>query len=238
MNYTIIGDFIMIIKPFGQLPKEFQNDKVKPYYDILYKKRASLVSKRLLDIGVSVVLTLLLILPILIIAVVIKLSSKGPVFYKQERVTKYGKKFYILKFRTMYEGADKEGPLVTCGDDSRITGVGRVLRKFRLDELPQIFHVLSGTMSIVGTRPEVTKYVDCYTQEMMATLLMPAGITSLASIKFKDESELLRTSQDPDKDYVEKILPQKMEYNLEYISKFGFRRDIYLMFKTLKEVIM
>lgn len=229
----------MILKPFENLPEKFQNDEVKHYYDILCKKRRSLVVKRVMDIVLSLIMIVVLIIPMLVISVMIKLSSKGPVLYKQERVTTYGKKFNILKFRTMKVGADKAGLLTTENDD-RITKVGSLLRKLRLDELPQIFHVLSGKMSIVGTRPEVTRYVDCYTNEMYATLLMPAGITSLASIKYKDEDEIIGAVNDPEKIdeiYLSEILPQKMVYNLKYIERFGFRRDIYLMFETVKQVV-
>ncbi len=229
----------MILKPFENLPYEFQNDDVKRYYDILDKKRKSLVVKRIMDIVLSLIMIVILIIPMLVISVMIKLSSKGPVLYKQERVTTYGKKFNILKFRTMKVGADKAG-LLTTENDNRITKVGSLLRKLRLDELPQIFHVLSGKMSIVGTRPEVTRYVDCYTNEMYATLLMPAGITSLASIKYKDEDEIIGAVKDPEKIdeiYLTEILPQKMIYNLKYIERFGFERDIYLMFETVKQVI-
>ena len=229
----------MILKPFENLPSEFQNDDVKRYYDILYKKRKSLVVKRVMDIVLSLIMIVILIIPMLVISLMIKLSSKGPVLYKQERVTTYGKKFDILKFRTMKVGADKAG-ILTTENDSRITKVGNLLRKMRLDELPQIFHVLSGKMSIVGTRPEVTRYVECYTDEMYATLLMPAGVTSLASIKYKDEDEIIGAVKDPEKIdeiYLTEILPQKMVYNLRYIERFGFRRDIYLMFETVKQVI-
>lgn len=222
--------------PFSQLPESMRTDAVKPYYDILSKKSKSLFFKRVMDIITSLILIVILIIPMLIIAIAIKLSSKGPVIYKQVRVTTYGRHFRIWKFRTMVVDADKKGEL-TCSDDDRITKVGKFLRKFRLDELPQIFHVLSGKMSIVGTRPEVPRYVDAYTPEMMATLLMPAGVTSLASIMFKDEAELLLKSTDVDKEYIEVILPQKMEYNLKYISRFGFRRDLYLILKTVLEVL-
>lgn len=228
----------MRLVPFDTLPKEFKNDEVKLYYDILKNKKASLFAKRVLDLIVGAILLVILLLPMVVIAIVVKCTSEGPIFYKQQRVTSYGKTFNILKFRTMFVGADKSGPLVTCDGDNRITSIGRKLRKFRLDELPQIFHVLSGKMSIVGTRPEVPKYVQCYTPSMYATLLMPAGITSLASITFKDEDEMLKNSQNADEEYVNKILPLKMKYNLEYISKFGFRNDIKLMFKTVKDVLL
>lgn len=230
----------MLLKPFENLPDEFKNDEVKHYYDILDKKRKSLLVKRIADIVLSLIMIVLLALPMLIIALIIKFSSKGPVLYKQERVTTYGKKFKILKFRTMKVGADKAGLLTTENDD-RITAIGKVLRKLRLDELPQIFHVLSGKMSIVGTRPEVTKYVDKYTPEMYATLLMPAGVTSLASIKFKDEDRILGEISDPervDEIYMNEILPKKMRYNLKYIERFDFKWDIYLMYKTVKQVLL
>lgn len=225
-----------MLLPYDKLPKEMQNDKVKPYYDLLNSKKKSLFFKRIMDLFISIVLLIFLIIPMLVISVIVKATSKGPVLYKQKRVTRYGKTFNIFKFRTMIDGADKIGSLVTGKGDQRITSIGKHLRKYRLDELPQVFNVLSGKMSIVGTRPEVPKYVNKYTDAMYATLLMPAGITSLASIKFKDEEKLLENSQDIDKDYVEKILPQKMRYNLKYIHRFGFRRDIYLMLKTIKEV--
>lgn len=225
----------MRMLPFSQLPPEFQTDAVKPYYDILKSKSKSLFFKRVLDLFAGLILLCILILPMFIIGIIIKCTSKGPVIYKQVRVTTYGKNFKIWKFRTMKVGSDKLGEL-TCSDDDRVTKIGKILRKYRLDELPQIFHVISGKMSIVGTRPEVPRYVSEYTPEMMATLLMPAGVTSLASIMFKDEAELLEKSSDVDKEYIEVILPQKMEYNLKYIDRFGFRRDLYLIFKTIVEV--
>ena len=230
----------MLLLPYERLPRELQCPEVKKYYDILDKKRFSLFLKRTMDIVLSVIMILILLLPMAVIAVIIKLTSKGPVLFKQERVTTYGRRFRIWKFRTMTVGADQKGALVTSAHDNRITGIGATLRKFRLDELPQAFHVLSGKMSFVGTRPEVVKYVERYTPEMMATLLMPAGITSLASIRFKDEDAMIGDVSDPqevDRIYVEKILPKKMEYNLKYISRFGFRRDIRLMFSTVKNVI-
>jgi lipopolysaccharide/colanic/teichoic acid biosynthesis glycosyltransferase len=230
----------MILKAFDKLPGGLQCDEVRRYYDILDKKRGALVVKRAGDILLSLIGIVLLILPITVIAVIVKATSKGPVFYRQERVTTYGKRFMILKFRTMRVGADKMGALVTSQNDSRITGIGATLRKFRLDELPQIFHVLSGKMSFVGTRPEVPRYVERYTPEMKATLLMPAGITSLASIRYKDEDAIIGRAENPDEVdrlYVEEILPQKMKYNLEYISSFGAGSDLRLMLMTVKEVL-
>lgn len=224
------------MKSFDKLPKQFQCEEVKYYYDILSKKTGSLVLKRITDLIFAVILVVVLIIPIIIIAVAVKATSKGPVFYRQVRVTTYGKNFKILKFRTMVENADKIGSLVTTDSDSRVTKVGRFLRKYRLDELPQIFNVLSGSMSVVGTRPEVPKYVEQYKPEYLATLLIPAGITSLASIMYKDEEKLLSSEQDVDKVYIEIILPEKMKYNLQYTENFGFRSDLKLMLKTVKEV--
>jgi lipopolysaccharide/colanic/teichoic acid biosynthesis glycosyltransferase len=224
------------MKSFEKLPSQFQCEEVKAYYDILCKKSSSLVLKRIMDIVLSLVMLCFLIIPIIIIAIAVKLTSKGSVFYRQERVTTYGKRFKILKFRTMVQNADKLGSLVTTDGDSRVTKVGRFLRKYRLDELPQVFNVLSGNMSIVGTRPEVQRYVDQYRPEYYATLLIPAGITSLASIMYKDEEKLLNGEEDVDSIYIEKILPEKMKYNLSYTKNFGFRSDIKLMFKTVKEV--
>ena len=154
-------------------------------------------------------------------------------FYRQERVTTYGKHFKIHKFRTMVSNADKIGSAVTVGNDSRITKVGAKLRGCRLDELPQVFDLLSGNMSFVGTRPEAVKYVKEYKPEYYATLLLPAGITSEASIRYKDEAKLLDGAIDVDKVYVEEVLPGKMKYNLESISKFSFLHDVETMIKTV-----
>lgn len=227
-----------MLLPYDKLPLEFQNEDVKKYYDILKTKKHSLVMKRIFDIIGSLVMLIFLIIPILVIALLVKLTSKGPVFYRQVRVTTYNREFRIFKFRTMVVNADKIGTLVTSYNDDRITKVGRILRKYRLDELPQVFNVLLGDMSFVGTRPEVPKYVEKYQKKYYATLLMPAGITSLASIKFKNEDKLLEASTNIDEDYVKIILPKKMRYNLLYINKFGVRNDILLMFKTVKEVFV
>ncbi len=226
-----------MLLPFEELPKEFQNDAVKKYYDILKNKKSSLIAKRALDIIVCIFLLIFLILPIIILALLVKFTSRGPILYKQVRVTTYNREFSIYKFRTMVVDADKIGTLVTSAGDPRITGIGRFLRKYRLDEIPQIFNVLKGDMSIVGTRPEVPRYVKNYSQQMYATLLMPAGITSLASIKFKNEDRMLELSKNVDEDYVSIILPKKMHYNLLYIKTFNFRTDLYLMFKTISEVL-
>ena len=224
------------MKAFDKLPEEFQNDEVRRYYDILSKKQASVIFKRAFDLFVSVILLIFLIIPIAVIAIAVKCDSKGPVMFRQERVTKYGRRFKIFKFRTMVVNAESLGTMVTTDSDSRVTRIGRKLRKYRLDELPQVFNVLSGSMTVVGTRPEVPKYVDMYEDKYYATLLLPAGITSLASIMYKNEEKLLASTEDADKVYVETILPEKMKYNLEYTEHFSFGSDVKLMFKTVKEV--
>ena len=222
---------------YQRLPKELKNDTVKKYYHILSKKKASLFLKRTFDILVSLFLLILLSPIFLILAVWIKLDSKGSVFYRQERVTTYGKKFRIFKFRTMVQDADKKGSLITIGQDVRITKIGSKIRKFRLDEIPQLLNVLKGDMSFVGTRPEVSKYVEKYTDEMKATLLMPAGITSRASIEYKDEDKIMSTylnkGEKIDDIYLNRILPEKMKYNLEYIEKFNILEDIKICIKTI-----
>lgn len=222
----------MLIKKWEKLPVGMQTDEIRPYYEKLRKKQFSLFNKRLFDIIVSAVMLLLLAPLFLVLAVAIKIDSKGAVFYRQERVTQYGKRFRIFKFRSMTQNADK-GSLVTVDNDSRVTRVGKFIRKFRLDELCQLIDVLRGTMTFVGTRPEVSKYVEKYTDEMKATLLLPAGVTSIASIKYKDEARLLSGAEDADKVYIEKILPEKMKYNLEEIKNYGFFRDIKTMFQTV-----
>lgn len=227
----------MILKKWDDLPEFMKCDEVKVYYDILSRKKGSLVLKRIFDIVVGVILLILLAIPMLIIALMIKMDSKGSVFYRQERVTRYGKKFRIHKFRTMVNNADQIGSAVTVGGDSRITKVGAKIRDYRLDELPQVLDVLSGDMSFVGTRPEATKYVEKYSNEMLATLLLPAGITSEASIRYKDEAKLLDAADDVDRVYVEKVLPGKMKYNLKSIKKFELAADIKTMFRTVAAVL-
>ena len=214
------------------LPEKMKTPVVKSYYDILGKKRASLVCKRVFDIVVSAVMLIILSPLFLILAIAIKLDSKGPVFFRQVRITQYGREFRIHKFRTMVSGADKIGSQVTVEADPRITKVGTVLRGCHLDEIPQLIDILFGDMSFVGTRPEVPKYVESYTDEMMATLLLPAGVTSEASIRYKDEAELLDKANDVDKIYVEKVLPDKMKCNLRGIEKYSFWGDIRIMFMT------
>lgn len=227
----------MILCKWEDLPDNMRIEEVRPYYDILSKKKGQLLIKRLFDFIVALIMLIVLCIPIAIISVWIKFDSEGPVFYRQERVTTNGKHFRIHKFRTMVSNADKIGTQVTVGKDSRITRVGKKLRHVRLDELPQLIDVLQGTMSFVGTRPEAVKYVEQYKPEYMATLLMPAGITSEASIRYKDEDKLLSAADDVDKVYVEKVLPAKMVWNLESIRRFKFLREILTMFRTVFAVM-
>lgn len=214
-----------------------QTKETKIYYDILKKRKFSILIKRIFDFIVSLCLCAVLLLVIVLVAVIIMIDSPGNPFFLQTRITKYGKKFKIFKFRTMVKNAEKLGAEVTTENDPRITKVGVYLRKLRIDEIPQIFNILLGDLSFVGVRPEVPKYVEKYTPEMYATLLMPAGVTSLTSIIYKDEAKLLKSAQNPDKTYVNEILPEKMRYNLEYIKNFNFFGDIKIMLKTVKAVI-
>ncbi len=226
-----------MLRQWEDLPGFMRVPEVRPYWEILNKKRGQLVAKRIFDLAVSVVMLIILAIPMLVIAVWIKIDSKGPILYRQERVTTYGKHFRIHKFRTMVSNADKIGTAVTVGNDSRITSVGSKLRRLRLDELPQLIDVIEGTMSFVGTRPEAVKYVERYKPEYNATLLMPAGITSEASIRYKDEDKLLNGADDVDEVYVSKVLPEKMKWNLESIRRFRFLREILTMFRTVAAVL-
>lgn len=227
----------MMLKPWDRLPESLRTEEVRKYYDVLKKKQASLFFKRVFDIVVSTIMLVLLCPIFLILAILIKLDSKGPVFYRQVRVTQYGRHFRIFKFRTMVQNADKIGSEVTVNRDPRITRVGHVIRKCRLDEICQLIDVFRGTMTFVGTRPEVPRYVDAYTPEMMATLLLPAGVTSEASICYKDESRLLDAAADVDACYIHEVLPAKMQYNLRAIERFSFFSDIGIMFKTVFAVL-
>lgn len=227
----------MILKKWDDLPEELKCEEVKKYYDYLSSKKGSLLLKRIFDILLSFTLLLILSPVFLVLAIIIKCTSKGPVFYRQVRVTQYGKTFRIFKFRSMVQNADKIGSLVTVNGDARITGIGKVIRKCRLDEISQLIDVLRGTMTFVGVRPEVPKYVEAYTPEMMATLLLPAGITSLASILYKDESEILDNAENADETYIQEVLPQKMKYNLNSLLHFSFLDDIKIMFMTVAAVL-
>lgn len=227
----------MILKKWEDLPENLKTDAVYEYYKILSKKKVGIVFKRIFDIVVSSILLVLLSPLFLFLAIAIKAESEGPVFYRQKRVTQYGEQFKVFKFRTMVANADKIGTLITLDNDSRITKVGKFIRKFRLDEISQLIDVFRGAMTFVGTRPEVPKYVEQYTDEMLATLLLPAGVTSMASIYYKDEGELLDKAEDPEEAYVNDILPAKMYYNLKAIKEFGFFKDIKIMFMTVLAVL-
>ena len=222
-----------MLKKWDDLPDFMRVDEVRPYWEILDKKRGQLILKRVFDLVGSIILLIVLAIPMGVIAVLIKRDSKGPVFYRQERVTTYGHRFRIHKFRTMVSDADKIGTAVTVENDSRITKIGAKLRGYRLDELPQVLDVICGNMSFVGTRPEAVKYVEQYRAEYFATLLLPAGITSEASIRYKDEDKLLNTADDVEEVYVNEVLPAKMKWNLESIRRFHFCREILTMFRTV-----
>ncbi len=227
----------MKLRKWNDLPDFMKKEEVKNYYKILEGKKGTLFLKRLFDIVVALCLLILLAPAFLILAIAIKKDSKGPVFYRQVRVTQYGRKFRIFKFRTMVQDADKKGTHVTTQNDCRITKVGEKIRNSRLDEIPQLLNILSGDMTFVGTRPEAMTYVERYTPEMYATLLLPAGVTSKASILFKDEAELLKEADDIDETYVTKILPQKMQYNLESIMEFGIWEECKILLQTVLAVV-
>ena len=226
-----------MLRDWETLPDFMRIAEVRPYYDALNQKKTSLALKRIFDFVTAVFLLIIFAIPMVVIAILIKCDSEGPVFYRQERVTTYGKHFCIHKFRTMVNNADKIGTTVTVSGDARITKVGQKLRDLRLDELPQVFDVLEGNMSFVGTRPEAVKYVAKYKPEYFATLLLPAGITSEAAIRYKDEAKLLDAAADVDRTYVEQILPEKMKWNLQSIIKFSFFDDVATMFRTVLAVL-
>lgn len=225
------------LRDWDDLPDFMRTEAVRPYYDNLKSHEKKLYLKRVFDILASCILLMVLAPIMVVLSVWIKLDSPGPVFFRQNRITQYGKEFRIIKFRTMVNNAAQKGPVVTVGGDERITRVGAVIRKYRLDEFPQLFNVLTGDMSFVGTRPEVKKYVDFYTDEMYATLLLPAGITNKTSIEFKDEDCLLTNATDVDKVYLEEILPRKMYWNLKGIAEFSLISECMIMIQTIVAVI-
>ena len=227
----------MKVRKWEELPEKMRTREVRRYYNIIVRHSGWFKVKRVMDICVSLVLLAILLIPMGIIALMIKTDSQGPVFFRQERVTQYGKIFRIYKFRTMVDNASQLGSQVTVNNDSRITRVGKLLRKYRLDEFPQLFNILAGDMTLVGTRPEVIKYVKEYSGEMYATLLLPAGLTSRTSIAYKDEDKLLKDAKDADKVYVDEILPVKMKYNLESLRRFGVREDMTVMWNTFVSVL-
>lgn len=226
----------MRLKEWSELPDKMRTKEVRKYYNILIKHSGWFKFKRIMDIFVASVMLIVLALPMAIIAFFIKWDSKGPILFKQKRVTQYGRIFEIYKFRTMVENAASMGSQVTVKNDVRITKVGKVLRKFRIDEFPQVFNIIKGDMTLVGTRPEVIKYVQCYTSQMYATLLLPAGLTSRTSIAYKDEEKLLSNASNADKVYIHDILPVKMKYNLESLRHFGFTEDCSVLWATFLSV--
>ncbi len=226
-----------MLKAWKDLPDEMRTPEVKPYWDTLRGKRGQLALKRGFDVIAALLLLVILAVPMAVIALWIRLDSEGPVFYRQLRVTAYGQRFKIHKFRTMVTNAERLGTAVTVGNDPRVTRVGRKLRRLRLDELPQLLDVLQGTMSFVGTRPEAVRYVEQYRPEYYATLLLPAGITSEASIRYKDEETLLNAAEDVDRTYLEKVLPEKMKWNLDSLRHFSFLSELRTMVRTVLAVL-
>lgn len=226
----------MMLRMWDDVPEFMRCEEVKVYYDILSRKKCALFAKRIFDVTVSMGMMIIMAIPMLGVGIMIKIDSPGPVLYRQERVTSFGKRFRIHKFRTMVDNAEKLGSAVTVDGDARVTRVGRILRRFRIDEIPQLIDVFLGDMTFVGTRPEAVKYVEMYTKEMYATLLLPAGVTSEASIRYKDEANLISSSSNVDDVYVRIILPRKMAYNLSSIKNFSFWGDLKTMVRTVLAV--
>lgn len=222
-----------MLRQWEDLPKRMQNEAVRPYYEQLQKKKVSLFLKRCIDVSLSSALLLFLAPVMLLIGIAVRLDSPGPALFRQVRVTQYGRQFRIFKFRTMVNHADKMGTQVTASGDARITRLGRKMRHYRLDELPQLLNIFLGDMSFVGTRPEVVKYVREYTDEMTATLLLPAGVTSEVSIQYKDEEKLLADVADVDEAYIHVVLPEKMEYNLKSLKDFSLIHELRIMVDTV-----
>lgn len=227
----------MVLCKWEELPEQMKNPDVRKYYDILSKKKMTLLGKRIGDIVLAAVLLILLSPVFLALSIAIKADSRGTVLFRQTRITQYCKEFRIFKFRTMVSDAEKAGSQVTLKNDMRITRVGSWIRKCRLDEIPQLLNIIAGDMTFVGTRPEVGKYVEAYSSEMYATLLLPAGVTSEASIQYKDEDELLGNADNVDETYIKKVLPQKMKYNLEALKHCSIVNDIRTMIQTAIAVI-
>ncbi len=204
---------------------------------ILQQKRLQLILKRVFDIVVSFIGLVILSPLFIILAIVIVSDSKGPVFFKQTRVGRNGVLFKIYKFRTMIEDAEAKGMQLTVGDDSRITNVGAFLRKTKIDELPQLINVLKGEMSFVGPRPEVPKYVELYTEDQRQVLMVRPGITDLASIEYRNESALLATTDNPEKVYLEEIIPGKLELNRKYIVNMSLAIDMRIIMRTISAIL-
>lgn len=231
-----------MVRRWEELPDFMQNDEVRPYHEVLSRRRFSLIMKRTIDFIVSSVMIVVLAPLLLGIAGWVRLDSGGPVFYRQERITQYGRRFRIYKFRTMVHNADQIGSHVTAEGDRRVTKAGKMLRGCRLDELPQLINIWKGEMTFVGTRPEVPEYVKCYTNEMLATLLLPAGVTSQASIRYKDEDRIIKEKTEQgrhiDLVYTEEILPDKMKWNLKAIKDFSLRSELILLVNTILAVLI
>ena len=227
----------MVLCKWSDMPEHMKSDEVKVYYDILNSRKGSLIAKRIFDFAISLLMTIILSPILLVLIIIIKLDDPGPAFFRQVRITTYGRAFRIFKFRTMVVNAEELGTQVTKENDPRVTRIGNKLRKYRLDELPQLLNIITGDMSFVGTRPEVPRYVNCYSEEMLATLLLPAGVTSEASIMYKDENELIGNAEEPDKVYAEKVLPDKMRYNLDALRNFSFWGELKTMFRTIGAVL-
>ncbi|MDO4899159.1 sugar transferase [Actinomyces sp.] len=222
--------------PWHELPQDMQDEAVRPYYEYLVSRERDLRMKRLLDLVGAGTLIVLLGWLFVILPVVIKLDSPGPIFFRQVRVTQFGKEFQIHKFRTMFDRQSASAFQVTVNDDPRITRVGSLMRRYRIDEIGQLIDIMQGNMTFVGTRPEVPEYVREYTPEMKATLLLPAGVTSTASIVFRDEAQLLTSVDDVRRTYIDKILPAKMRYNLDDIRNFSVARDMRIVVETIRAV--
>jgi lipopolysaccharide/colanic/teichoic acid biosynthesis glycosyltransferase len=207
---------------------------VQPFRERLLEHKADLTLKRSFDILISIICIIILI-PLYIVTIfAVKLSSKGPAFFLQTRVGKDGKLFNILKFRTMVTETSNKSTLTVGNDDPRITPIGNFLRTSRIDEFPQFLNVLKGDMSIIGVRPEIPHYFEYFKQEDYATLLIRPGMTSPASIKYRHENEMLKNSEDPEKKYIEVILPEKMGVNRDYIWNYSFKNDVKILENTFK----
>ncbi len=226
-----------MLRDWDELPKFMKNEQVRAYYDALSRKKRSLAIKRTLDVILASTLLVFLFPLMVAIGVIVRCDSKGPALFRQVRITQYGRRYRIYKFRTMVDEPTIRGTQITIRGDKRVTKVGKRLRSLRLDELPQLLNILCGDMSFVGTRPEVEKYVRAYSPEMYATLLLPAGVTSEASVRYKDEEQLLDEADDVDVTYITEILPSKMEYNLKGVKRFSLWSDLAVMFKTVFAVV-
>ena len=227
----------MLLPPFAKLPCAMQNERVLPFYQALRRKRGQLFLKRGIDILLALLLLLLLAVPMAVIATMIAAERDGSVLFRQQRVTQYLKPFTIYKFRTMTPAPQKNPQArITVHNDRRITALGAFLRRYRLDELPQLFNILKGDLSFVGPRPELACFVACYDDTMLSTLLLPAGLTAPASLKFCDETKYL-DAPDSERVYKELLLPRKMALNVAYIREFSIARDIAVLFATLKHFL-